>query len=233
MGTNKDEGQKDDLELETGFNDAIDNLRKSLGNSQSDLSKSKKDEEPAEEPEDDEGEEGEEGKEDGEEPEDKGKRFEPKMKKSIEDILREEPEAAAAMDVEPFLLQLAKALDESMGAIGKRIAKVELLTKSIGAATLASSELQKSTREMVKSIGDQPLPIGSVRRLEKARFGNGDETREIDTRDVLAKSRDWVKTGKIDLIEAGNLEGRINKGLLGKVNDRLDQKVDALLREGK
>jgi len=45
------------------------------------------------------------------------------------------------------------------------------------------------------------------------------------------KSRDWLRTGKIDLGEAGNIEGRINKNLLGRVNDRLDQKVAALMRE--
>ena len=230
MGT-KDESLKDDLDMESGFNDAINDLRKSLGQpaKKADLKKSedededdkpapaKDDEEP--EPEEDEG-EGEEGEEEG-------------MKKSIEDRLREEPEAAAAMDVEPFLLQLAKAMDEAMNGISKRIAKVEKLTKSIGSATLASVELQKATRDFVKSIGDQPMPSGSVRRLEKARFGTGSEAKEFEPRDVLAKSRDWVRAGRIDLIEAGNLEGRINKGLLGKVNDRLDQKVAALLREEK
>lgn len=228
MGT-KDESLQDDLELETGFNDAIDNLRKSLSRSGSVLQKSK-DEEVKDEEEDKE-EDKEEGEEEGYEDEEEEEK--PRMKKSIEDILREEPEAAAAMDVEPFLLQLAKAMDTSMGAISKKVAEIEKMTKSIGMATLASSELQKSTRDLVKGIGDQPLPTSSVRRLEKARFGAGDEKKEFDTREVLSKSRDWVKTGKIDLIEAGNLEGRINKGLLGKVNDRLDQKVSALLREDK
>lgn len=230
MGT-KDESLKDDLDMESGFNDAINDLRKSLGQpaKKADLKKSEdgdrddkppaKDQDEEPESEDDEGEE-DEGEEEG-------------MKKSIEDRLREEPEAAAAMDVEPFLLQLAKAMDEAMTGIAKRIGKVEKLTKSIGSATLASVELQKATRDFVKSIGDQPMPSGSLRRLEKARFGEGDKATEIDTRDVLAKSRDWVKTGRMDLIEAGNLEGRINKGLLGKVNDHLDQKVSALLKEGK
>jgi len=220
----KTEGLQDDLEMETGFNDAINDLRKSLGRPEkAELNKSE-----AEEPEDeDEGEEGgEEGEgEEGEEGDEEG------MKKSMSDRLREDPEAAAAMDVEPFLNQLAKSLDSAMATLGKRIAQVEKLTKSIGAATLANSELQKSTRDMVKSIGDQPLPAQGLKRLEKARFGT--EEKEIDTRELLVKSRDWVKTGKMDLIEAGSLEGRINKGLVGRVNDRLDQKVAALLREDK
>jgi len=230
-GTEEQVLLEDDLVIEKGFNDAIDGLRKSLGvdddgdGSIEDLNKAKKgappfkkedegDEEPEKDEDDDDDEEGEE------------------YRKSIEDILGEEPEAAAAMDVEPFLLQLAKAIDESLGGVIGRIGNVEKLVKSMGMASLASAKLQKSTRDMVKQIGGQPVPSGSVRPLQKARFEGGEGSHEYDTRNVLVKSRDWVKTGKINLIEAGAIEGRINKNLLGKTNDRLDQKVDALMREG-
>lgn len=229
---------KDDHDIEKGFNDAIDDLRKSLGQedgkaSEEELELQKAGKVPPqfkkkakaaagdEEPEED---------EDEEEDEEKSYR------KSIEDTLREEPEAAAAMDVEPFLLQLAKAIEESREEdrtiFAKQFAKVEKLVKSIGTATLASAELQKSTREIVKQIGGMPLPSGSIKRLQKARFDSVDgNPQEFDTREVLMKSRDWLKTGKIDLGEAGNIEGRINKNLLGRVGDRLDQKVAALMRE--
>lgn len=227
MGTKNAGLLDDDLEMEKGFNDAIDDLRKSLTSS-SKLQKAKDEDDTSEdsEMEDSEMEDDEdEGEDDGEEAPPK------KMTKSIEGMLREEPEAAAAMDVEPFLLQFAKAMDESLSEIVNRVVRVEKLTKSIGAATVASSDLQKSTRDMVKAIGGTPMASGTVRRLEKARFSG--ETSEVDTRAVLEKSRDWLKLGKVDLMEAGNIEGRINKGLLGKVNDRLDQKVAALLREDK
>lgn len=226
--TNEEVVLEGGLDIEKGFNDAIDDLRKSLGHpdvegSQEKLLKAKA---PSFKKKD-EDEEPEEGEEEEEEDE---------YRKSIEDALREEPEAAAAMDVEPFLLQLAKAIDEGIDALGEmvsaRVGKVEKLVKSIGNATVASAELQKSTREIVKQIGDTPLPSGSVRQLKKARFDvEGGDPQEFDTREVLAKSRDWVKTGKMDLLEAGNLEGRINKQILGKVHDRLDQKVVALMRE--
>ncbi|MHA2426516.1 MAG: hypothetical protein ACXADB_00550 [Candidatus Hermodarchaeia archaeon] len=222
---------QDGLDIEKGFNDAIDDLRKSLdqdedGNEESsaeELNKAKappfKKKNDDEEPEEDEDEEDEED-----------------VKKSVEETLMEDPEAAAAMDVEPFLLQLAKAIDEGQAqsdmAINAKLKKIESLVKSIGAAALASAELQKSTREIVKQIGDTPLPTGSVRRIQKARFDNADgNPQEFDTRLVLEKSRDWIKTGKIDLMEAGRIEGRINKGLLGRTNDRLDQKVAALMKE--
>lgn len=230
-GTEQEVLLEDDLEIEKGFNDAIDDLRKSLGQevkegeeeSKEELEKAKappfkkKDEEEPEE-------------EEEEEEEDE------KYRKSIEDTLREEPEAAAAMDVEPFLLQLAKALDEGRAQSDKtvdtRLKKIEKLVKSIGTAALASAELQKSTRDIVKQIGGTPIPSGSVKRLQKARFEVADgNPQEFDTHEVLAKSRDWLKTGKINLIEAGCIEGRINKGLLGRVNDRTDQKVAALMRE--
>ncbi len=226
MGTNNEVLLQDDLDIEKGFNDAIDDLRKSLGQSgdEDELKKakgSKKDEE-----EDAESAEAEEDVEEEDEEEE-----EESYRKSIEDTLREEPEAAAAMDVEPFLLQLAKAIDESMASMGSRVGKVEKMVKSIGNATVASAELQKSVRDTINKIGESPVPTGSVKRLQKARFESSDGKVDFDTRAVLAKSRDWVKTGKMDLTEAGNIEGRINKGLLGRVNDKLDQKVAALMRE--
>lgn len=241
MGTETEVLLEENLDIEKGFNDAIDDLRKSLGKdpesgekgekkeNQKNLDKAGKvppqfDKEKNKDTKPEEDEEDEEEKRRREEAEEKSYR------KSIEETLKEEPQAAAAMDVEPFLLQLAKAIDEGIEqlekAVSARVGKVETLVKSIGSATLATAELQKSTRDMVKQIGEQPMPSGSLKVLRKARF---DENTEVDTRDVLAKSRDWVKDGKIDLTEAGNIEGRINKGLLGKVHDVLDQKVAALM----
>jgi len=240
MGTEEKVLLEDNPDIEKGFNDAIDDLRKSLGqgtepgekgdkkgDDQKNLEKAgkvpsqfdkgkNKDTEPEED----------------EEEEEEDEEEEASYRKSIEETLKEEPQAAAAMDVEPFLLQLAKAIDEGIEqlekAVSARVGKVEKLVKSIGSATLATAELQKSTRDMVKQIGEQPMPTGSLKVLRKARF---DENTEVDTRDVLAKSREWVKDGKIDLNEAGNIEGRINKGLLGKVHDALGQKVAALMGE--
>lgn len=229
---------KDDHDIEKGFNDAIDDLRKSLGQeddkaSEEELELQKAGKVP---PQFKKKAKAAAGDEEPEEDEDEEEDEEESYRKSIEDTLREEPEAAAAMDVEPFLLQLAKAIEESReedrAVFAKQFAKVEKLVKSIGTATLASAELQKSTREIVKQIGGTPLPSGSIKRLQKARFDSVDgNPQEFDTREVLSKSRDWLKTGKIDLNEAGNIEGRINKNLLGRVNDRLDQKVAALMRE--
>ena len=238
MGTETEVLLEENLDIEKGFNDAIDDLRKSLGQ---DAEPGEKDEKGENQKNldkagkvppqfDKEKNKDTEPEKDEEEEEEEEKEKERSYRKSIEETLKEEPQAAAAMDVEPFLLQLAKAIDEGIEqlekAVSARVGVVEKLVKSIGSATLATAELQKSTRDMVKQIGEQPIPSGSMKALRKARF---DENTEVDTRDVLAKSREWVKDGKIDLNEAGNIEGRINKGLLGKVHDALDQKVAALM----
>jgi hypothetical protein len=242
MGTEEQAVLLDTSEVEQSFNASLEKLRKSLGNSEEDggdsgeeLNKArklppsfkanaeKKKKAAAEEDEED------------SEEDDNSEEEDEEMGKSIQEILSEDPEAAAAMDVEPFLLQLAKAFDESMGAIAGRITKLETLTKSIGEMNLASAELQKSTNALVKSIGDMPVPRRAITSLSKSRFTpiNGDNPAEYPSRDVLIKSRDWLKTGKIDINEAGMIEGRINKNVLGRTNDRLDQKVAALMREDK
>ena len=222
---------EDNLVIEKGFNDAIDGLRKSLGmkddgESQEELEKAKKGAPPFKK--EDEG-----GEEEPEKDEDEEEEEEKEYQKSIEEMLGEEPEAAAAMDVEPFLLQLAKAIDESMISVFAKVDRTEKLVKSMGVASLASAELQKSTRDMVKQIGGMPVASSSIKRLQKARFDNADGTPlEVNPANVLAKSRDWVKEGKINLMEAGKIEGRVNKNLLGKVKDPLDQKVAELMKEG-
>jgi glucan-binding YG repeat protein len=87
----------DDL-IEKDFNDALESLQKSLK-----LEKAKDEDEDDEKSYEE---------SDAEEDEDESEEDEKEMEKSISDILAEDPEAAAAMDVEPFLRQLAKAIDE-------------------------------------------------------------------------------------------------------------------------
>ena len=214
-----DELLLDDDLIEKGFNDALEDLQKSL-NPKPAKARTDAEDEPEEEEETDD--------EDTEDEDDEKSEY----RKSVEDILNEEPEAAAAMDVEPYLLQLAKAIDESIEQVARRIAGVEKLVKSQATLVAASAQLQKSMRDMVKSIGEQPVNTNSVRRLIKSsRFSADGEEREVDNAEVLIKSREWLRKGSIDIIEAGKIEGRINKNLLFKSNDALDQKVATLVRE--
>lgn len=220
----------DGIDFEQGFNDALSDLRKSLSLPATEkLEKAKKPADDEDPEEDDESKE----EEDNESEED-----DDEMKKSLEDRIREDSEAAAAMDVEPFLLQLVKAMDEGISemgkTLGKRIAVVEKLAKSIGNATLMNAELNKSMSGMIQQIGGTALPTQGIRSLRKSRFDNGDgKITEVNPREILIKSREWVKAGKINLVDAGNIESRINKGRLGQTGDSLDLRVAALLKEEK
>lgn len=227
MGVAEQEVLLDDDLIERDFNEALNDLQKSLKSTGS-LSKAKRskskdyDEEDDAETEVDVDVEVEE--EDEEEDDDD-------MEKSLSDIISEDPEAAAAIEISDFLGQLVKAIDESVAQMGNRVRNVEKLVKSQARMAEQTAILQKSTRDMVKQIGGQPVASNSVKRLEKSRFETPEGEKDFDNNAVLIKSRDWVRTGKLDLNEAGMIEGRINKGRLGRVNDRLDQKVAALMRE--
>lgn len=221
--TNKDNLQNDEL-IEQDFNDALTDLQKSLEPDEKtdELQKAKGDKSPEVEEDEDKGEEEEE---------------EEQYTKSIADILDEDPDASVAIDVEPFLRQLVKAVDESIAelikSVGKRMGTLEKLVKSQSAVLLQTAKLEKSISDTIQAIGGQPVPSNSIRTLAKSRFGNEESAPEYSNMDVLAKSRDWVKNQKISLIDAGKIEGRINKGKLGTFGDRLDQKVAELMKEGK
>lgn len=217
----------DDL-IDEDFNDALSNLQKSLESDGSLQKAGKMDDGEKRKPKSKKAEEDEEESE-GEEEEDMN------YEKSISDILDEDPEASTAMDVEPFLRQLAKAMDETVSAafavVMERVGKVEELTKSMANAVVQVGRLEKSTKDIVEKIGGQPMPRKGAVLLGKSRFEGNDGKKDFDNKTVLIKSREWVRSGKIDLTEAGMIEGRINKGNLGKRNDMVDQKVAALMKE--
>ena len=153
--------------------------------------------------------------------------------KSIADYLAENPEAQAAIDVEPFLLQIAKSIDESISELRKsintRIGVIEDLVKSQSEVVMNTARLEKSAHDMLTQIGGQAVRSTSARVLQKGRFDT--EMPQINSNEVLQKSREWVKTKDINLTEAGNIENRHNKGIaFGTVGDRLDQKVVALMK---
>lgn len=216
----KQEVLLDDALIEKEFNDALAHLQKSLGSEAAEdkgtkrrkKSKIVEDENQAEGEDED----------------------EMDYEKSISDILDEDPDAAAAMDVEPFLRQLAKAMDKTVSkafaAVEARLGEVKALTKSVGEAVVQVAKLEKSVDDKVSRIGGQPVPSSSARILAKSRFG-GDSGEAFDNKELLLKSRQWVRAGAIDLTEAAMIEGRIGKGTLGTRGDLLDQKVAMLAKD--
>jgi len=212
--------------LEKSFDESITALRTLLGGGDddkaTDLEKAKK-----QPPEDEEsGDEEEEETDEEEEEEEEG----PHMKKSLPDLVAEgSEEAAAAMDVEPFLKSLAegiqKYLDQSFENLHKslvgKITAVGELTKSMGKATLVSAEMQKSIRDVVYKIGKTPIPTGTILRKSGDRFEAGKEeaastdgnrTRAEQVK-VLTKSHELLQKGQIDIVMATKIEGRVTKNL--------------------
>lgn len=235
----------EDEDLEKSFNEAVEEWDK--------LNKSDSDPDPDPEPEPDDSDEGDADK--GLEKAAKKKKFPPKkkevdrepededeeedeegVKKSIEDQLEGDAEAEAAMDVEPWLREFAKSIDKAFKTLTQvhksRIEKLEKLVKAQGNMLKAQVQLQKSNSDMLEKIGKTEIPSGSIMSLQKARFENKDaDPTEIDGADLLNKGQEWLLKGHIDILESTKLVNRVNKGLVGKYGDALDQKVKKLLKE--
>lgn len=228
-----------DEELESSFNAAVEDLRKSLGDDE-DLRKAK-----AEKAEDEDMDEEDMDEEESEEEEDEDEEMEKgkgkkkmaysKTEKSLFDELSddEDEDVAGAIDVAPFLGRLVKSIDKRFAQLAKQVGEATNLVKSQGKVLLAQAELQKSLKETTEKIAGTPVPTKGLRRLEKSRFEQDDKEVEVTGQEVLIKSSDWLQSRKIDLVEAGNIERRANKGTLFTRNDALDQKIKALLKEDK
>lgn len=238
MGDKTTEEVLDIKAQEESFNEQLAILRKAIGESKDedteetdntqDLNKAGSASKTTKAKEDDEPEDEEEAEEEEEEEEEE-------VGKSIEDQLAEDPEAEASMDVEPFLRQLVKAIDERIDKMQKsvrtKLDTIEVLAKAQAGTLLAQADLQKAQASTVDRIAKQDQKVGGLRRLNKARFDTDGEPVEMDGPAILVKSVDWVNEKKIDLMEAGMIENRVNKGVLGQQNDALDHKVAKLLKE--
>jgi hypothetical protein len=208
---------------------SVGNLRKAIA-PKDDLNKAgdgappkekgkEKDEESEEEEDDDE-------KEEGEEPE-------PEMGKSMEDIVEEDPEAQAAMDVEPFLRQFVKAFDIVMAGTLTEVKRMrksmkanKTLTKALADVLVKSAELQKSMSDTMGKIGSTPMPMHS--RLSVAggeKFSKGKDSKEWSRNELLAKSMELVKAGTLDTKDASLLELKLNRNTFDPVNDPFSKAI--------
>lgn len=219
----------DEKELEESFNKSLADLKDSIGEVvEENLEKAKKKKvfPPPKASDDEEDEEKEEDEDDDEEEEE-----EEEEAKSLDDYVDENQEAAAILEIEPYLRafqkSIAHALADLSKSVAKRLDKMEVLTKSLARVTLAGAELQKSVKDEVVRIGAAKLPIKSF--MLKGRTA-GEKNIEVDPQEVLLKSRVWRAKGLIDLVEAGAIENRVNLRRLGVLNDPLDQKVIALVK---
>ena len=171
----------------------------------------KKEDEKKDEPKEDEDEE-------DEETEDEPKKD---VKKSLEDSVSEDSEAEAAMDVEPFLRQLVKSLDEKFTAISTAIETIAVEAKgnSTTQKTLAKALSDLGDQQMliantVEAIGGQPVPSRSILRKSKERFEEVKPSVVSGTREqILDKALKLSAAGKLEPIWVTKIENRLNKGI--------------------
>lgn len=194
-------------ELEKSWNDSKAALAALLGDDEDDLQKSTE-----ETPEEESLEKGGDKEDDDEEDEDE----DDDMEKSIEDSLDEDPEAAAAMDVEPFLRGLVKSIDERFNAIEQKMSRPGHFEKSTKALAKAMSDLgdqQVLIAQTVEAIGGQPVMSKSVIRKSTERFENTGNELNMTKDQILTKSLELRKAGKLGVRDVTKIENRLNKGI--------------------
>lgn len=139
------------------------------------------------------------------------------MKKSITDLISEDPEADAAMDVEPFLKSLANgieiSLEDKVTRLEKSINYLTKVVKALGGAIVAQSEFQKSIDIKVQKIGETPIPSGSVLSKSKGRFDSNGKEIILSKAQIMTKAIELCKSNQISTMDVALLEGRLNKGL--------------------
>lgn len=175
--------------------------------------------------------------EDDEDDEDKdmGKAMAEAMAQDVYESMLNDSESAAAMDVEPFLIQIVKSVGEAMGYnMGKMredIRRVEQLAKSLGRAVQVIATLEKSTHGIVEAIGNSPMPGSGSQILSKSsRFPTAEGMAQYTNPEILQKSTIASQKGLLDPLEATKVVNRVNGGILGAQNDALDQKMAAIMR---
>jgi len=142
------------------------------------------------------------------------------VKKSLEDVVSEDSEAAAAMDVEPFLRQLVKSMDEKFTNLSETIKKIaednkgnSKAQKALGKALSDLGDQQINIAKSVEVIGGKPVPSRSVLRKSDDRFEDQKSETELNmTKDqILVKALELRKAGKLEMREVTKIENRLNK----------------------
>ena len=204
-----------DEKLTKALDEAIDELQKAM------KGKKKKEEYPdsdeeqvpieaadqeAEGPEsdDEEDDEGYEGFDEYDEDE-KGTKVKKKVKKSLHDTLSEK--YGEYLDVSDFLNDFTKSLSDRIESIEKSINGILKVQKAIGGSVLASAQ-------MLKSIGEMPLPRQAVLSKSERKFA-GDDGKEIvmSRSEILQKAMAAMEKGMLNFVDVSKIEDRLNKGM--------------------
>jgi hypothetical protein len=196
--------------LSKSWNENIESLRKSLTSAGDEpLEKANKKKKPADE-------EDEYDEEDESEEEEGGDK---KMKKSLSQEMAEaDPDAEMIMDIEPFLKSLADAigsrLDKGLAKLAKSMKASSELTQAVGNVVLSNAEMSKSIKESLETLGDVPIPSGSLLRKSGDRFDKTDDKKKKkNPMQIMQKAMKFCQEGKIEAKDVTVLESRLQKGL--------------------
>lgn len=228
-----DELPEEQLNAAEAFDEALSSLNKSASEEteEDELKKAKKAtktavEEPEEEPEEEEESE----EEEEEEEEEKPKKKKVGMKKStsetpsLDSLVRENEEAAAAMDVEPFLKALVDGIDKKISAIQSGIQEriVELsesfdkmveLQKAQSQVLVAEGTLLKSALGVDKETLGKPVARKATLAIERFAKSAANEDAQFTVADAKMKLIELVKSKKLTPHQVAIVEGRLNKNL--------------------
>jgi hypothetical protein len=138
----------------------------------------------------------------------KGKKM---VKKSfIDDVADSDPEAAPAMDVEPFLKGLVETIGDRFEALEKSIADIRATQKAQSKVMVAEGSMLKSVLGQDEVTQSQPLPRKSVQTQERF-VKSADGSVQLTNGEARAKLIELAKSGKLTPMQVSIIEGRLNK----------------------
>jgi hypothetical protein len=146
----------------------------------------------------------------------------PEKIESLESIISEDPEADAAMAVEPFLKSFAKAVDKKLeairaehakqlGTLNKAFAQMSTFQKAQSAVLLAEGKLLKSLTATDQESLDQPQDRKSIQVQERFIKSEGGEE-ELSVTQARIKLGEFAKSGVLNPQQVAKIENRINHG---------------------
>jgi hypothetical protein len=199
-------------DLEKSWNDSktlLKSLLEDEGTEPAPLKKSKdEDEDDGQASLDLEGDDDEGGDDEGEDDED--------MTKSLEDSIASDEDAAAAMDVEPFLRQMVKSISKKFEALEK--AQSQLSTAMVK-SLIAMGDQNLTIASTVQAIAEAPVGSKSVIRTNGERFAKSkddvkdDLLKSMNVNQILEKAVSLAKSGRFTSLDVAKIQNRINKGI--------------------
>ncbi|MFZ4618312.1 MAG: hypothetical protein ACOYM2_19250 [Rectinemataceae bacterium] len=205
----KEEVSMTDPNLTKAFDESIETLEKSMKKPKKAATEPDGDEEgfpefPPEEAQEAEADEGEDPDEEGDVPPPK-----PPKKKGMQKSVYEEMRESSSdfLDVTPFLDNLTKSISKRLSAMERQVSEMVTFQKSMGGALV-------NTGKLVKSMADGPMPRQAVvNKQDRAFTGSDGKPATMTRQEIIQKSQQAVREGKMSLQDAAIIEERLNKGI--------------------